>query len=284
MSCCSRRWLSAATAAAAVFATVNPAAANPLIVGLGAEVDDADNLAYSLFADVGLLDDTWLSASLARTESDRGAFDLSTLYADIGIDHHFKPVGVRLGAAYWGDDDLLDSRDIRGSVYLRGEKGSVSVDYQRRNFDLTIGGGMARNPVSVDFSADGIGLSASMPLNERFRIYAGGMDYDYSRNIRIQPNVDTLRLFGRSRLSLVNSLVDFRASAGLEISFGLRSLDFRVARWRTEVDQGDIDSYGVGFLMPAGDAADIELRVAYDDSENFGGATVFSFFLYLFDD
>ena len=283
MLSCSRRWLFASTAAAA-FAVLNPAAANPLVVGLGAEVDDADNLAYSLFADVGLLDETWLSASLARTESDRGSFDLSTLYADIGIDHHFKPLGVRLGAAYWGDDDLLDSKDIRGSVYLRGEKGSVSVDYQRRNFELTIGGGIPRNPTTVDFSADGIGVSASMPLNERFRIYASGMDYDYSRNIRIQPNVDTLRFFGRSRLSLVNSLVDFRASAGLEISFGLRSLDFRFARWRTEVDRGDIDSYGIGFLMPAGDAADIELRLAYDDSENFGGATVFSFFLYLFDE
>ncbi len=281
MSCSSRSWFFATTVAA-VFAALDPAAANPLIVGLGAEVDDADNRAYSLFADVGLLDETWLSASLARTESDRGSFDLSTLYADIGIDHHFKPLGVRLGAAYWGDDDLLDSRDLRGSLYLRGEAGSVSVDYQRRNFDLTIGDGNRRERATVDFSADGIGVSASMPLNERFRIYASGMDYDYSRNIRIQPNVDTLRFFGRSRLSLVNSLVDFRASAGLEIAFGLRRLDFRFARWRTEVDRGDIDSYGIGFLTPAGDAADIELRLAYDDSENFGGATVFSFFLYLF--
>ena len=72
--------------------------------------------------------------------------------------------------------------------------------------------------------------------------------------------------------------------AGIDLAFGSRHVDFRFARWRTEVDQGDIDSYGVGFLTPAGPAADIEFRLAYDDSETFGGATVFSVFLYLFDE
>lgn len=282
MSCCRRVWRIVIAAVVAV--VLNPAAANPLIVGIGLEGDNADSRAYSLFADLGLSDDTWLSASVARTDADRELFDLSTLYADIGIDHHFKPVGIRLGGAYWGDDDLLESKDLRASVYLRGEKGSLSFEYERRNFDLTVAGQAFPDSVSVSFGANGVGLSASMPLNERFRVYAGGMDYDYSRTIGFQPNVNTLRLFGRSRLSMVNSLVDFRASAGLEVSFGLRRLDFRFARWRTEVDRGDIDSYGIGFLMPAGDAADIEFRLAYDDSENFGGATVFSFFLYLFDD
>ena len=85
-----------------------------------------------------------------------------------------------------------------------------------------------------------------------------------------------------SRLSIVNSLVDARVSAGVEFSFGNRSLDLRFARWRTEVDQGDIDSIGIGFLTPISDAADIEIRAAYDDSDNFGGATVLSFFLYLY--
>ena len=225
--------------------------------------------------------DLW--GAVARTDTEREAFDLSTHYADVGIDHHFKPLGIRIGAGYWGDDDLLESRDLRGSVYLRGERGSVALELETRDFDLTVER-LQADPVTVGFRADGIGLSASYPVNERVRLFAAAMDYDYSRNIRIQPNVDTLRFFGLSRLSMVNSLVDYRASAGIDLAFGSRHVDFRFARWRTEVDQGDIDSYGVGFLTPAGPAADIEFRLAYDDSETFGGATVFSVFLYLFDE
>lgn len=256
--------------------------ANPLVVGLGAEGDNADSRSYSAFADLGLTDDTWLSGAVATTQTDRDLLDVDTKFAELGIDHHFKPVGVRLSAGYWGDKDLLESTDLRGALYVRGERGSVSLDYQRRNFDLTIGAQLLDRPRSVSFEADGIGVSASAPIGERVRIYAGGMDYDYSRNIRLQPNVDTLRFFSLSRLSIVNSLIDYRANVGLEVSFGDRAVDVRFARWQTEVDQGEINSFGVGFLTPIGAAADLEIRAAFDDSENFGSATVLSFFLYLY--
>lgn len=255
-------------------------AANPLIVGFGAEGDSADSRAYSFFTDIGLTDNTWITGSVARTDTDRQFFDLKTQYADLGIDHFFKPVGIRLSAAYWGDENLLESNDIRGALYLRGERGSIAFEYQRRDFDLTIGA----DSFVVEFAADGFGLTASLPINERLTVYASGMDFEYSRDIRIQPNVDTLRIFSASRLSMVNSLIDYRASVGLDIEFGHHRLDFRIARWRTEVDQGDIDSYAIGFLTPAADVADIEFRLAYDDSENFGGATVFSVFFYIFDE
>ncbi len=263
---------------------VGQSAANPIIIGLGAEGDTADSRAFTVFTDIGLTDDTWISGSVGRTDTDRDLFDLTTLYADVGIDHHFDPVGIRLTGAYWGDEDLLESKDVRGAIYLRGERGSVSAEFERRNFDLTVDLPLLDAPLTVDFSADGIGLSGTFELDDRVSLYAGGMDYDYSRDIRIQPNVDTLRFFSLSRLSMVNSLVDFRASVGLDVEIGQSRLDFRIARWRTEVDQGEIDSYAVGFLTPAGNATDVEFRLAYDDSENFGGATVFSVFIYLFDE
>ena len=280
---CSRQ--SRIVACLAAFAA-GPLSANPLVVGMGFEGDDAESRAYSLFVDVGLTDDTWLSASVARTDTDRQLFDISASYADVALDHHFKPFGVRVQGAYWGDEDLLESNDVGASIYLRGSKGSISLDYLRRDFTLTVGRELLPEPIEVDFDATGLGLSASMPVNELYRVYINGMDFDYSRNIRIQPNVDvaTLRFFSLSRLSIVNSLVDFRASAGIERSFGLRSLDFRFSRWRTEVDRGDINSYSMGFLTPVANAADMEFRLAYDDSENFGGAVVFSVFMYLFDD
>ena len=151
----------------AVLATAAPLAANPLVVGMGFEGDDADSRAYSMFVDIGLTDDTWLSGSVARTDTDREIFDISTKFADIAIDHHFKPFGVRMQAGYWGDKNLLESNDFGASLYVRGEKGSLSIDYHRREFDLTIGDRLLADPISVDFDADGFGLAASMRLNER---------------------------------------------------------------------------------------------------------------------
>ena len=259
-----------------------PLPAKPLVVALGIEADDADSRSYAVSADIGITEKTWLSGAFALTDTERAVLDVSNRFGEVMLDHHFEPVGVRVGIGYWGDDDLLESTDLRGALYLRGERGSISFDYQRRDFDLTIGSQILDEPRTASFDADGVGLSASLSFAKRWRGYLSGMDYDYSRNLRIQPNVDRLRLFSLSRLSLFNGLVDFRASAGLELRFGDRSLDFRYARWRTEVDQGEIDSIGVGFLTPVSRAADIELRLAYDDSENFGGATVLSFFLYLY--
>jgi hypothetical protein len=270
----------------AVLGAAGPVAANPLVVGLGFEGDDAGSRAYSMFVDIGLTDDTWLTGSVARTDTDRQFFDIKTKLANVAIDHHFKPFGVRMQAAYWGDKNLLESTDFGSSLYVRGERGSLSVDYLRRDFKLTVDNPLLADPITVDFDATGLGLAGSLRVSNDVRLYASGMDYRYSRNIRLQPDVDvaTLRLFSVSRLSIVNSLLDYRASIGVERSFGLRSLDFRYVRWRTEVDRGDISSYGVGFLTPTGGAADMEFRLAYDDSENFGGAFVLSVFLYLFDE
>jgi hypothetical protein len=59
-------------------------------------------------------------------------------------------------------------------------------------------------------------------------------------------------------------------------------VDFRYSRWKTAVIQSDVDSLSIGLLMPVGIAADMEFRLAVDDSAEFGKTTVFSVFLYLF--
>ena len=42
------------------------------------------------------------------------------------------------------------------------------------------------------------------------------MDYRYSRDINLQESIDILSFFSTSRLSLMNSLLDYRASGGME--------------------------------------------------------------------
>ena len=105
---------------------------------------------------------------------------------------------------------------------------------------------------------------------------------DGGLSIQLQENIDVLRVLSVSRLSLINSLVDYRLSGGISVRFGARALDFNVSSWRTELDQGQVNSYGIGLIMPVADFSDLELRFAYDDSENFGSTYVFSVFFYTF--
>ena len=108
------------------------------------------------------------------------------------------------------------------------------------------------------------------------------MVYDYSRNLRIQQDIDVLAFISRSRLGMINSLVDNRYSTGLEYRFGLQSIDLNVGRWQTAIDGGSVDSLSVGFLTPVSDRLDAEVRLSYDDSEIYGETRALSIYIYYF--
>jgi len=99
------------------------------IIGIGAEFDTEDGRAFSALASVGVAEKTWLNGAASYSVSRGGLGDLETVLVDGGIDHFFDPVGVRLGLAYWGDSDFLDSQDARASVYWKNDRASFSVDY-----------------------------------------------------------------------------------------------------------------------------------------------------------
>jgi hypothetical protein len=108
------------------------------------------------------------------------------------------------------------------------------------------------------------------------------MTYDYSVDLTRLQNISDLNFLSASRLSLANSLLDHRADAGIEFKFGLKLFSLEAGTRQTAIDNGRVNSYSVGFLFPASDASDIELRVGYDDSDNFGGTTVVSFFWFFY--
>ena len=207
--------------------------------------------------------------------------DTQTGFADVGIDHWFRPLGVRLGGSYWGDPDILDSRDFNAGLYLRSDAGSLALNYEKRRFELDLVSDQLQTR-TASFSADGWGASARLALGERVSLSVAGKRYDYSRNIRLQPDIDALRLLTVSRLSMIRSLVDDEVSAGIEVEFGLRSVDLAVERWQLALDGSTVDSLSVGFLTPLSSRTDLELRLGSDDSEVFGRTTVFSVYLYYF--
>jgi hypothetical protein len=258
------------------------AAGEYVIVG-GLEGDSTDGLAAALFGDLAVGEETWLSAGVARASVDLPIRDaLETWYGDVGLDHFFDPAGVRLGLAYWGDNSVLDSTDARASVYFRGSRGSLSFDYEFRDLELELPEFDFIRRRQVNFDANGFGLGARLDLSENVDVRFKGMSYDYSVNLRLDRNRDIVNLISVTRLSLLNTLVDYRASGSLGIDFGLRRLEFELAQWRGAVEGSTTNSYSVRFLTPIGRRNDIEFGLGYDDSENYGTVTVFSIFLYFY--
>ncbi len=268
-------------AAFALFAS-NARAGAGYVLGLNAEADNAGGRAIAGFIDYGVTEKTWLSGLVARTNTGGVLGGLETIYLDAAIEHMFGVVGVRAGAAYWGDKDILDSTDVRASLFFRGKKGSLSFDYEKRDFDFVFISPFDDRIRSVEFTANGAGAAGSLQLGEKSRVFASGMSYDYSRDIRLQPEIDSLRLLSSSRLSLMNSLIDYRVSGGVEFRFGNRSLDLTISNWQTAVDGGKVRSISLGFLTPSGPASDLEFRFAFDESENFGNTLALAVSFYFF--
>ena len=261
----------------------NTWAAGEYVLAGGVQGDSADGIAAVLLGDLAVGDETWLSAGLARSSVELPIRDeLETWYGDIGLDHFFDPAGVRLGLAYWGDSSVLDSTDARASLYFRASSGSLSFDYEFRDLELELPELDFLRRRQVNFDANGYGLGARLDLTDSVDIRFKGMSYDYSINLRRDPNRDIVNLISVTRLSLLNSLVDYRASLTLGIDFGLKRLEFEAGQWEGAVEGSRTNSYSVRFLVPIGNRNDIEFGLGYDDSENYGQVTVFSVFLYFY--
>ncbi len=255
--------------------------ATDFLLGLGVEGDSADGRAISAFADIEYGDKAWLSFAGIKSETDAITRSNEIVFAELNVDYFFDPVGLRIGGSYWGDSDILDSRDVSMSLYVVGNAGSMSIDYQKRKFEFDLQTGLSRGQ-TVEFSVDGFGISSRLAFSERINFYLGGMVYDYSKDLRIQPDINLLAYVSRSRLTAIGSLIDHRISTGLEYRFGLKSVDVSVGQWQTAVDDRRVDSYSFGFLTPVLDRFDAEFRLSLDKSETYGKTTAVSFHLYYF--
>ena len=269
--------------AALLLLSTNAWAAGEYVIAGGVQADSADGIAGVVLGDLAVGEKTWLSAGIARSSVELPVRDeLETWYGDVGLDHYFDPAGVRLGLAYWGDNSVLDSTDARASLYVRGSSGSLSFDYEFRDLELELPEFDFIRRRQVNFDANGFGLGARVDLSDRVDVRFKGMSYDYSVNLRLDPNRDIVNLISVTRLSLLNTLVDYRASLSLGIDFGLRRLEFEAAQWEGAVEGSTTNSYSVRMLLPIGRRNDIEFELGFDESENYGEVTVFSVLLYFY--
>ncbi len=253
------------------------------LLGGGVESDTADGVRGVLIAGFGLGERTWLSTSAAMGSVELGNGDESnTAYADIELDHHFDPVGIRIGAAYWGNPDVLDSVDLRGALYWQNDKVSIAGEYEYRDFNFIVPQSDSFPGREFAFDADGLGLRVSFRVSENVSLGLAGMKYDYSINFRSDENRDAARLISVSRLSQINDLIDNRASISLGINRGLKSWGLDFSTWKGAIDQSRTRSVTIHYLMPFSDKTDIEFSLGYDASDVYGNVTFFSLFLYFY--
>lgn len=270
------------TIALLLFAS-NALAAEGYVLGVGLEGDSAEGLALSAVGDVALTGNTWLTGSLAKSKLDLPERQtLETLYADLGLDHWFDPVGIRVGAAYWGDSDLLDSVDWRGSLYWRGDRATLAVDYEFRDFTFELPPINMFPGRTARFDAQGIGLSGRFELTDNVGLSYYGINYEYSIDLGTDRNQAILELLSFSRFSLINSLVDYSAGAALGVDIGLQRWLFELATWKGEVDSSVTNSVTIRLMTPLGDKSDVEFGLGVDHSELYGSVTFLSVYLYFY--
>ena len=253
------------------------------LLAAGFDADNAGSKAGTLVADYALGDTTWLSFAFAKTDIDADrSISIDTSFANLELDHYFDPVGVRAGVSYWGDSDILDSIDSTLSLYVRSSGFSLSGDVEYRSFEFDIPPSRVFDGRDVQFDALGLGATARLDVAKNASVFLSGIGYDYSIDLRLDQNRPIAQFLNVSRLSLINSLIDYRVSAGIGIDQKLNQWTFNLATWRGAVDQSQTVSATLRYLTPIGDRTDIEFGLGYDDSELYGNVTFFSVFLYFY--
>lgn len=258
---------------------------HPWAIGLGAQIAGEGSFNTAASFDIAVTDTTWLraSGSLGESPDNRGDVQTSTLSA--GIDQSFGALGLTLDLQRWGDPDLVESDDIKASIYLRGDAVTVGLLGERREIDLTfsvtgIGGDVFSR--TVGFTADGWGLRFSAKPVENWRFFASGRKYNYSANLAALPRIQLVDFLFASTLTLANSLVEFETSVGVERTFSDHAVFLNYGRDRSAVDRTFLESVDVGFLVPAGRRVDVELVFGISNSDDFGSETFGGVYLFIY--
>jgi hypothetical protein len=258
-------------------------ASEGFLVGAGVEGDSSGGLAVAALGELGVTEKTWISATLAHNTVDAAdGRDVDSLFGDVGLDHWFDPIGVRLGVSRWGDNDSLDSDDWRASLYWRADRFSIAADYQYRDFSFDLPATDFFPRRTFSFDAKGVGATLRLDIGDALDLSLSGMDYDYGANLRLDPNRAITDLLSFSRLSLITTLVNYRVNATLGVDAGKRRWHFNVGAWEGEADRSRTRSATVSLLNPLGEKADIEFALGFDDSEVYGNVSFFSVFVYFY--
>jgi hypothetical protein len=243
------------------------------MLGLGAQVDEdgGDSLQGTMYVGVG--PSTWLLLGAGRSSSPADRADIEANTLSIGVDHRFANVGFTFDVAQWGDSGVLETQDLKGSVYFDRERWRIGFGYETGDieipFTLTgpLGGTLRR---TAEVSSDAFSVDARIDLGPHWQMYLRLAEHDYERDLNVLPRIDSFNLLSTSTLTLANSFLDYERSVALEREIGRVSLNMRFATDRSAIDHSKFDTLEGAALFPIGARSDLEFNVGHGRSDFFG--------------
>ena len=213
---------------------------------------------------LGVAESTWLSAVAGSSHAPSVEADVRARLLGIDIEHDFGPAGFALGVESWGDEDNLESSDVRAELFFRRDRFRVGLNAERRDIDIFFSADGAPRLTDLRqfvIEAEGLGLGGRYRISDDWQIYGSWMEYDYPQRIRVVPRADRLSLLSVSTVTLAYSFVDYFATVGFEKSFGQTLLNVDVMRDRSAIDQSELSSVRAAVLIPVALRLDIEVAV-----------------------
>ncbi len=254
----------------------------PWALGFTLQTDEYDSQSLFTSFNWGVTENTWLFVSAGRSTSPADRADISTDDILVGVDHSFGIVGATLELEQWGEDNAVESSDVRGSIYLHGDRYNVGIEHERRDIDLTFflpGPRDRRIARSTSLTGEGTGIFFRADLTDWWRVYGSAREYDYSRPLAILPRLDVLNLLSTSTLTLANSFLDDEQYLGFEWRAGDKLFNLGFGSNTSAVDRSELDFVSASFLFPVSYRVDLEFNIGrsepdFAESSLYGGIMV----------
>lgn len=244
------------------------------VFGARIAADSADAVSVDALFDYAFSEATSLSADAGLTRADSDRDSLEFVEWGVGGEHDFGPVGVRASLGQWGDRDEFSSDNASAGLFRDFGRWRVSAGYLWRDFDLTFRALTdATQSRSATARATGVDINVLYTGESGYSLFVDASRLDYNRDVARLGQLSIARLLSPSSLTLSGNLLDHSLSAGAEWPIGERALSLTLSRDRTAVEQTDVDSLLINWLMPIGDRSDIDIGVGVsrddDDTQYF---------------
>jgi hypothetical protein len=240
------------------------------VFGVAGQTDDEGNDSLLATFNWGVTKGTWLSFTGGRSSSpeDRASVDADTLVAS--VDHKFGAVGVAFEIERWGDEDALETSDLRGTVYYGRERYRIGVGYEHRDIDIPftivgpLGGRISR---TAELQSDSLGIDVRVQPAAGWQIYFSATEYDYDRDLAPLPRIAQFNFLSASTLTLANSFIDHERVIGFDKELGAKLFTVTYATDRSAIDGAKFTTFDAALLFPIGKRVDLEVNVGYGRSE-----------------
>jgi hypothetical protein len=243
------------------------------MLGLGAQADEDDGESFLGTFYVGVGSRTWLTVAAGSSSSPGDRADIEADALLFGVDHRFETVGFTVEVEQWGDSGTLETTDLSASIYFERRRWRMGFGYESRDIEVpfTVTGPLGNTfSRTVDLSADGLSLDASVALADRWHFYLGLQEFDYERNLNVLPRIASLNWLSASTLTLANSFLDHDRWVAIERELGQATLlNVRFAKDRSAVDSSELDTLEAALLFPIGRRFDLELNLGKGRSDAF---------------